>query len=72
MGKCRFFVYFWQAVYFSALHGFKKIDMGKLVLGEERLNCAGIFKQSMGARNRVEKGLSYRSARLHRLSELIP
>ncbi len=28
---------------------------------------AGIFKQSMGARNRVGIGLSYRPARLHRL-----
>ncbi len=33
--------------------------------------CAGIFKQSMGARNRVGIELSYRSARLHRLPELI-
>ncbi len=33
---------------------------------------AGIFKQSMGARNRVGKGLSYRPARLHMLAELIP
>ncbi len=33
---------------------------------------AGIFKQSMGARNRVGKGLSYRPARLHRLAEFIP
>jgi len=33
---------------------------------------AGIFKQSIGARNRVGKGLSYRPARLHRLAELIP
>jgi hypothetical protein len=33
---------------------------------------AGIFKQSMGARNRVGIGLSYRPARLHRLSELAP
>jgi len=32
----------------------------------------GIFKQSMGARNRVGIGLSYRPARLHRLAELIP
>ncbi len=32
---------------------------------------AGIFKQSMGAGNRVEVGLSNRSARLHRLAELI-
>jgi hypothetical protein len=31
---------------------------------------AGIFKQSMGARNRVGIGLSYRPARLHRLAEL--
>jgi hypothetical protein len=30
---------------------------------------AGIFKQSMGARNRVGIGLSYRPARLHRLWE---
>jgi hypothetical protein len=33
---------------------------------------AGIFKQSMGARNRVGIGLSYRPARLHRLAESIP
>jgi hypothetical protein len=34
--------------------------------------CAGIFKQSMVARNRVGIGLSYRPARLHRLAEFIP
>ncbi len=33
---------------------------------------AGIFKQSMGARNRVGIGLSYQPARLHRLAEFIP
>ncbi len=33
---------------------------------------AGIFKQSMGARNQIGIGLSYRPARLHRLAELIP
>jgi hypothetical protein len=33
---------------------------------------AGIFKQSMGATNRVSIGLSYRPARLHRLAEFIP
>jgi len=33
---------------------------------------ARIFKQSMGARNRVRIGLSYRPARLHRLAELMP
>ncbi len=34
--------------------------------------CAGIFKQIMGARNRVGIGLSYRPARLHSLAELVP
>ncbi len=33
---------------------------------------AGIFKKSMGARNRGGIGLSDRPARLHRLAELIP
>ena len=33
---------------------------------------AGIFKQSMGARNRVGIGLSYRPAKLHSLAELVP
>jgi hypothetical protein len=32
----------------------------------------GIFKQSVGARNRVGIGLSYLHARLHRLAEFIP
>ncbi len=35
-------------------------------------DSAGIFKQSVRARNREEIGLSYRPARLHRLAELIP
>jgi hypothetical protein len=35
-------------------------------------NSARIFKQSMGARNREGIGLSYRPARLHSLTELIP
>jgi hypothetical protein len=33
---------------------------------------AGIFKKSMGATNRGGIGLSYRPARLHRLTEFIP
>jgi hypothetical protein len=33
---------------------------------------AGILEQSMGARNRVRIGLSYRPVRLHKLAELIP
>jgi hypothetical protein len=33
---------------------------------------AGIFKESVGARNRRGRGLSYRPARLHRLAEFIP
>jgi hypothetical protein len=37
-----------------------------------KMTCAGIFKQSMGARNRLGIELSYRTARLHRLAELIP
>jgi hypothetical protein len=32
----------------------------------------GIFQQSVGARNRVGIGLSYRPARLHSLAELVP
>jgi hypothetical protein len=32
----------------------------------------GIFRQSIGARNRVGIGLSHRPARLHRLAESIP
>jgi hypothetical protein len=38
----------------------------------EILYCAGIFKQSMGAWNRVGMGLSYWPARLHSLTELVP
>ncbi len=34
--------------------------------------CAGIFKQSMGARNRVGIGLSYRPARAENLSRTGP
>ncbi len=34
-------------------------------------NSAGIFKEFIGARNRVGIGLSYRPARIHRLAELI-
>jgi hypothetical protein len=33
---------------------------------------AGILEQSMGAKNQVAIGLSYRPARLHRLAESIP
>ncbi len=33
---------------------------------------AEIFKKSMGARNRVGIGLSYRPTRLHKLAESIP
>jgi hypothetical protein len=35
------------------------------------VHSAGIFKQSMRARNRVEIGFSYRPARLRRLAEFI-
>jgi hypothetical protein len=36
------------------------------------INCARIFKQSMGAINRVGIGLTYWPTRLHSLAELIP
>jgi hypothetical protein len=36
------------------------------------LLCDGILEQSMGSRNRVGIGLSYRPAKLHRLAESIP
>jgi hypothetical protein len=41
-------------------------------LPTQKLYRAGIFKQSMRARNRIRRGLSYRPARLHRLAELNP
>jgi hypothetical protein len=34
--------------------------------------CAGLFEQSVGARNQEGIGLTYWLARLHRLAELIP
>jgi hypothetical protein len=45
---------------------------GGIKTGDEFLPRAGIFKQSMGARNQGGIGLSYRPARLHRLAEFIP
>ncbi len=43
-----------------------------LVCRAEDLTRAGIFNQSMGARNRVGMGLSYQPARLHSEAELVP
>jgi hypothetical protein len=45
--------------------------VGGLVHREDTY-CAGTFKQSVGAGNRVGIGLLYRPARLLRLAELIP
>jgi hypothetical protein len=45
--------------------------MAATVLTEKHFS-AGIFEQSMGARNRAGIGLSYRPARLHRLAESNP
>jgi hypothetical protein len=39
--------------------------------GRDPVASAGIFKQSMGARNRVGIGLSYQPARLHSVAELV-
>jgi hypothetical protein len=55
-------------------HKYRSTETGpplKEVKGED-LICAGIFEQSMGARNRVGIGLSNRPARQHRLAESIP
>jgi hypothetical protein len=38
----------------------------------KKRNRAGIFKQSMGTRNRGGIGILYRPARLQRLAEFIP
>jgi hypothetical protein len=38
----------------------------------QNVSSACIFKESVGARNRVGIGLSYRPARLHRLAEFVP
>ncbi len=51
-------------------HGCEKSQHPSLRLQTD--SCDGIFVQSMGARNRVLIGLSYRPARLHRLAKLIP
>ncbi len=48
------------------------IGQGKLSVQPMLSLWAGIFKQSMKARNQVGIGLSYGPARLHRLAEFIP
>jgi hypothetical protein len=55
---------------FSAL-GFSGIENRTVAFGIKRISSAGILEQSMGARNRAGRGLSYRTARLHRLAESI-
>ncbi len=40
-------------------------------MGDAQTICAGIFNQSMGARNQVGIGLSYRPVRLHTLGASI-
>ncbi len=57
------------------VHMDQKIDYiqkFRITTYSDKITCAGIFKQSMGARNRVRIGLSYRLARLHSLAELVP
>jgi hypothetical protein len=55
-------------------HGLGFVPVTFTLFPEREVNkfCAGIFKQSMGARNHVGIGLSYRPARLQRLKELMP
>ncbi len=52
----------------------KCVRQNNSLIGPNMLRAlwAGIFKKSMGARHRVGIWLSYRPARLHRLSELMP
>jgi hypothetical protein len=45
---------------------------GKMYNTVVSVYCAGVFKQYIGAGNRVGIWLSYRPARLHRLAKLIP
>ncbi len=73
-----FSMYFWSQnsvdslfVLNLAFNISKKFTKCRLCLKTEKENRAGNFKQSMGARNRVGKGLLYRPSRLHRLAELI-
>jgi hypothetical protein len=53
--------------YWSSCRDFKCTLVERLYTGLCR-----IFKQSMGARNQVGTGLSYRPSKLHRLAELFP
>jgi hypothetical protein len=48
------------------------IPFGAVNLGTSCKTSAGIFKQSMGARNQVGIGLSYHPTILHSLAELVP
>jgi hypothetical protein len=63
---------------YDCQYKFSKLGLNTMftvtVLAEiwHRTYSAGIFKQSMGARNRVGIGLSYWPARLHSLAELVP
>ncbi len=50
----------------------RKWTLQRNVHSNQQEDRAGIFKQSMGARNRGGIVLSYRPARLHRLAEFIP
>jgi hypothetical protein len=61
----------WQL---SALLPISERDGAVTLKGSQRMGVgsAGIFNQSMGARNRVRIGWSYRPARLHNLEESFP
>jgi hypothetical protein len=58
----------------ARLHRLAELIPWNRFLGSSKVKKfrAGIFKESMGARNRGGIGLSYRPARLHRLVEFIP
>ncbi len=50
----------------------KQAEITLTIITKDVITSDGIFKQSVGARNRVGIGLSYRPARLHSLTELVP
>ncbi len=71
LGKLFLITYGSQSnIYFYILK--KRNHVGELCLSTVWGSWAGIFKHSMGVRNQVRIGLSYRPVRLHMLAELMP
>jgi hypothetical protein len=72
---CEYIAHFPVLIIFFILETLQYNYLKGLILREYttgKITRAGIFKESMGARNRGGIGLLYRPARLHRLVEFIP